>query len=133
MNDKIKILIAEDEKGIAWTLNLKLIHEGFETKVVSNGKDAVESLNNEKFDLLVLDLMMPELDGFGVLTEIKSKGIKIPVIVSSSLSQQEDILRVKELGAVDFFIKSDMSVAEIVEKIKNYISLNYEIPKKIKK
>jgi len=123
MNKKLKILIAEDERAIAGALNLKLSHEGFETRVVLNGRDAVDSLEAENFDLMILDLIMPKLDGFGVLTEIKSKGIKIPVIVASNLSQNEDVTKAKELGAIDFFIKSDTPVAELVEKIKKYFKI----------
>lgn len=121
MNKKIKILIADDNKAISMTLELKLKQEGFEIKVVPNGKEVLDLLEKEKFDLLILDLMMPELNGFGVLLGLKEKGIKIPVIVSSELSQTEDINRVKELGAVDFFIKSNMSMTEMVEKIKQYV------------
>ena len=123
MYQKIKILIADDNKAIAMALDLKLKHEGFETKVVFNGKEAVDLLEKEKFDLLVLDLIMPQLDGFGVLKSIKEKGIKISVIVSSDLSQPEDINKAKDLGAVDFFIKSNMSVVEMVEKIKEYFKI----------
>lgn len=123
MNKKIKILIAEDEKAIAGALNLKLNHEGFDARVAFNGKDAIDLLQSEKFDLLILDLIMPQLDGFGVLSEIKEKGIKIPVIVASNLSQTEDISKAKEMGAVDFFIKSDTPVSEIVQKIKSYFKI----------
>ncbi|MEI7425181.1 MAG: response regulator [Candidatus Staskawiczbacteria bacterium] len=123
MNKKLKILIAEDERAIAGALNLKLNHVGFDSSVAFNGREAMDNLQKEKYDLLILDLIMPQLDGFGVLAEIKEKGIKIPVIVASNLSQTEDINKAKELGAVDFFIKSDTPVAEIVEKIKKYFNL----------
>ena len=123
MDKKIKILIADDNKAIAMALDLKLQHEGFEVKVVFNGIEALDSLGKEKFDLLILDLIMPQLNGFGVLKNIKEKGIKMPVIVSSDLSQSEDINKAKELGAVDFFVKSDMSVVEMVEKIKEYFKI----------
>jgi DNA-binding response OmpR family regulator len=123
MDRKIKILIADDSKAISMTLELKLKEEGFETKVVPNGKEALDLLEKEKFDLLILDLIMPELNGFGVLSALKERGEKMPVIVSSNLSQIEDMDKVKELGAVDFFIKSDMSMAEMVEKIKQHVKL----------
>lgn len=123
MESKRKILIADDNKAIAMALDLKLQHEGFEVKTVFNGIEALDSLEKEKFDLLFLDLIMPQLNGFGVLKSIKEKGMKIPVIVSSDLSQPEDINKVKELGAVDFFVKSDMSVVEMVEKIKEYFKI----------
>jgi len=123
MEPKIKILIADDNKAIAMALDLKLQNEGFEVKTVFNGNEALAELEKEKFDLLILDLIMPQLNGFGVLKGIKEKGIKTPVIVSSDLSQTEDINKVKELGAVDFFVKSDMSVVEMVQKIKEYFKI----------
>jgi DNA-binding response OmpR family regulator len=123
MNKKLKILIAEDERAIAGALNLKLNHEGFDSMVAFNGREAMDKLQAEKFDLLILDLIMPQLDGFGVLAELKEKGIKIPVIVASNLSQSEDINKAKEMGATDFFVKSDTPVAEIVEKIKKYFKI----------
>jgi len=123
MEPKIKILIADDNKAIAMALDLKLQNEGFEVKTVFNGNEALVELEKEKFDLLILDLIMPQLNGFGVLKGIKEKGIKTPVIVSSDLSQTEDINKVKELGAVDFFVKSDMSVVEMVQKIKEYFKI----------
>lgn len=118
---KSKILIVDDNKAVAMTLELKLKNEGFETKSVSNGKEALDLLEKDKFDLIILDLIMPELNGFAVLEGLKQKGIKTKVIVSSDLSQSKDIDKAKELGAVDFFIKSDMSIAEMVEKIKEYV------------
>jgi len=123
MNKKIKILIADDERSIARALNLKLTHMGFDSKIVYNGRDAIDSLQNDNFDLLILDLIMPKLDGYGVLAELKEKGIKIPVIVASNLSQPEDINKAKEMGAVDFFIKSDTPVVAVVEKIKKYFKI----------
>jgi two-component system copper resistance phosphate regulon response regulator CusR len=116
-----KILIADDNKAIAMTLQLKLIQEGFEVKLVGNGKDALNLLESEKFDLVILDLIMPELNGFGVLEALKQKNITVPVIVASDLSQIEDFDRVKQMGAIDFFVKSNMSMVEMTEKIKQYL------------
>jgi DNA-binding response OmpR family regulator len=123
MDKKIKILIADDNTAISMAFQLKLEHEGFDVKAVYNGKDAVDLLEKEKFDLLMLDLIMPELNGFGVLSALKEKGIKMPIIVDSELSQAEDLTKVKELGAMDFFVKSDMSIAEMVERIKAYFKV----------
>jgi len=116
-----KILIADDNKAIAMTLQLKLIQEGFEVKLVPNGRDALNLLESEKFDLVILDLIMPELNGFGVLEALKQKNITVPVIVASDLSQVEDFDRVKQMGAIDFFVKSNMSMVEMTEKIKQYL------------
>lgn len=116
-----RALIVDDEKPLARALELKLTHEGFEAQVVHNGVDAIKSLKAEKFDIVLLDLIMPEEDGFEVLKAMKSLKINIPIIISSNLSQEEDIERAKLLGAVDYFVKSDTTLAEIVDKIKVYL------------
>lgn len=121
-----KILIADDNKAISMTLQLKLIQEGFEVRLVQNGKEALDLLESEKFDLVILDLIMPELNGFGVLEALKQKNISVPVIVASDLSQVEDFDRVKQMGAIDFFVKSNMSMAEMTEKIKHYLKNEFE-------
>ena len=117
-----RILIVDDEKPLARALELKLTHEGFDTKAVFNGIEAIKVLKSEKFALVLLDLVMPQQDGFKVLEEIKQLNLKTPVIVSSNLSQEEDLYRAKTLGAIDYFIKSDTTLADIVEKIKGYLS-----------
>lgn len=113
-----KILIAEDEKPMANALSLKLRSVGFETTLVYDGESAISAVREFSFDLIILDLVMPKKDGFFVLAELKKLKITTSVIVSSNLSQDEDIKRAKELGARDYFIKSDTTLAEIVEKVK---------------
>ena len=115
---KKKILIVEDEEPMARALVLKLEKEGYEAKSVEDGSKALEVLDKEKFDLILLDLMMPKLDGFGVLEEIKKRNIKVPVIVSSNLSQDSDFKKAKELGAKDFFVKSDTPLVQVIKHIK---------------
>ena len=113
-----KILIAEDEKPMANAMETKLTSEGFEVKIVEDGDEALNLLKKEKFDLFLLDLIMPKVDGFSVLEEMKEKKIKVPVIILSNLSQEEDIKKTKALGAKGYFIKSNMSLGEIVSQIK---------------
>jgi len=113
-----KILIAEDEKPLSRALELKLTSEGYEVSAAYNGKEAINKLKAEKFDLLLLDLVMPELDGFGVLEAIKKEGIKVSTIVLTNLSQDQDKEKVKKLGAKDFFIKSDSPISSIVQIVK---------------
>lgn len=117
-NNIKKILVAEDEKAISKALILKLEHAGFTASPAYDGESALEMIAKEQFDLVLLDLMMPKLDGFNVLNQMKTKGLTTPVIVTSNLGQEEDIKKAKELGARDYFIKSDTALAEIVEKIK---------------
>lgn len=117
-----KILIGEDEKPMAKALELKLNNSGFEAKAVHNGKEVVAEMTKQKYDLLLLDLIMPQLDGFGVLKELKAKKNKTPIIITSNLSQSEDEKKTRELGAVGFFVKSDTPLVKIVEEIKKILS-----------
>jgi len=118
-----KILIAEDDGPMARALELKLKSSGFEAKAVFNGEEALKELDIEKYDLLLLDLMMPIKDGFGVLEELKNRNNKMPVIISSNLGQEEDIKRAKDLGAVDYFIKSNTPINIVVDHIKNALKI----------
>ena len=116
-----KILIAEDEKPMSKALEIKLGREGYDIKVAYNGEEAIDYLKKEKFDLVLLDLIMPKKDGFDVLTEIRDKKIKTSVIVLSNLGQEEDMNRAKALGAKDFFIKSATPIAEILGHIQKML------------
>jgi two-component system, OmpR family, response regulator VicR len=116
-----KILIAEDERPMAKALQLKLTKEGFEAVNAYNGDEALELLDNGKFDLMLLDIMMPNTDGFAVLEALKKKNISLPIIVTSNLSQEEDIAKAKKLGAKDFLVKSDVPINKIVEKVNNLL------------
>jgi len=123
MDGQKKILIVDDEKPMARALQLKLDHNGFETKVVYQGTDALQVLEKEKFDLVVLDLMMPNLDGFGVLKELQKKGSKVPVVVTSNLSQSEDEKRAVALGAGHYFVKSNTPLSKIVDYVKKALKV----------
>ncbi len=115
-----KILIVEDEKPLANALDLKLTASGFQTHVVYNGDDALQSLQKEDYDLMVIDIMMPKRDGFSVLEELKKKNIKTPVFIMSNLGQAEDLARAKTLGVADYIVKSNTPLAEIIERIKSF-------------
>ena len=118
-----KILIAEDEKPMARALEINLNKAGFETTVVFDGVSAVKELQASNYDLLLLDLMMPNKDGFSVLLDIKESKIKVPVIVSTNLNQKEDIEKAMSLGAKDYFVKSDTTISEVVEHVKKILGL----------
>ena len=118
---KKKILILEDEKPLAHALELKLTHEGFEVTTTDNGETGINLIGKEKYDLILSDLIIPGIDGFGVLESIKSKKLKIPVIVMTNLNQEEDKQKAYDLGAVNFFVKSNSTLSEIVEGVKKQI------------
>lgn len=113
-----RVLIIEDEKPLARALQLKLQHEGLTVTVTHNGQDGLTLLADGQFDVVLLDLMMPVMDGFQVLEKIKELPKKPTVFVLSNLSQREDEDRVIKLGAKKFFVKSDTPLAVIVEEVR---------------
>lgn len=113
-----KILIVEDEAPMAQALDFKLKQAGYATTTAINGVDAIKALKKETFDLILLDLILPNMDGFGVLDNIRKHKIAAPVIVLSNLSQQEDVQRALGQGAKDFFIKTNIQIGDFVDKVK---------------
>lgn len=118
MADQRSILIVEDEKPLAHALQLKLTHEGFIVSVATNGQECLDLINTQQFAIVLLDLIMPVLDGFQVLEQLRQKPNPPIVFVLSNLSQQEDEARALQLGARKFFIKSDTPLSVIVEEVK---------------
>lgn len=118
MAESKRILIAEDEVAMAKALEMKLKHLGYDAIAVFNGEEALQKMADEMFHLLLLDLMMPVIDGFRVLEEIRTRSIAIQVIVMSNLGQTEDIQRAKEMGAGGYFIKSETPIKELVAEIE---------------
>ncbi|MFA6354793.1 MAG: response regulator [Candidatus Paceibacterota bacterium] len=116
-----KILIIEDEKTLARALELKLIHSGFEVKTVFNGEDGMALLQKESFAFILLDLIMPKMDGFAVLAALKEKKIKTPVMVLTNLSQDSDMKHTKEFNVKEFIVKSDTPIATIVERVIKFL------------
>lgn len=122
MSNEKKILILEDEKPMARALQLKLIHDGYDVKAVFNGEEGIKLMEKETFELILLDLIMPKMSGFEVLRILKEKNIKTPVMVLTNLSQPDDELHAKSLGAKEFFVKSDVTIIAIVERVKEFFN-----------
>jgi DNA-binding response OmpR family regulator len=118
-----KVLIVEDERLIAKPLTLKMQLSGFATKNAYDGEEALAILEKEKFDIILLDLMMPKKNGFEVLSELKKRGDPTPVIVATNLNQEADVSRALELGVVSYYVKVDITYDEIVEKIKSTLNI----------
>ena len=112
-----KILIIEDEKTLARALELKLTLSNFAVSVAFNGEEGIKLLEKKIFDLILLDLIMPKMDGFAVLETLKIKRIKTPVMVLTNLGQDNDVRRTKEFGVKEFLIKSNTPIATIVARV----------------
>ena len=115
-----RILIVEDERPLSHALELKLGNSGYETKVVETGTEAIEIIKENKFDLILLDLIIPEMDGFAVLKEFSKKKLKMPIIVLSNLGQEEDKERAKGMGVKEYCVKANTPLADIVNIVKSY-------------
>jgi len=119
-----KILIVEDEIVLARALELKLKNEGFEVELAGNGEEGFKKITKPKakYDLILIDLIMPKMSGFEVLEKLK-KTKNLSIIVTSNLSQKEDLKKALDLGAKDYIIKSNTSLSEIVAKVKKFLKV----------
>lgn len=118
-----KILIIEDDKFLRELISKKLTKEGFEILEAMDGEEGLRKAKEEKPNLVLLDLILPGIDGFEVLARIKedTKVSNIPIIILSNLGQRDDIERGMKLGAVDYLIKAHFTPSEIIEKVKTVL------------
>ena len=121
------VLVVEDDSFLRKLLVQKLIREGFRTEEAPGGKEALEYLKREVPTIALLDLVMPGIDGFQVLQEIRkdARTKNTPVIVLSNLGEQENIDRAKALGADDYLIKAHFILDEIIGRVSSLIAKRY--------
>ena len=115
------ILIIEDDKFLRELTVQNLIKEGYDTAEAIDGEEGIKKVKTVKPDLVLLDLILPGIDGFEVLTRMKEDPSldQIPVIILSNLGQKDDVERGLKLGAVDYLIKAHFTPREIIDKIRN--------------
>ncbi|HVY68120.1 MAG TPA: response regulator [Patescibacteria group bacterium] len=118
-----KIVVAEDDKLISNSLCDALKTAGYEPTPAYDGEEAVAKAKEVMPDLLLLDIMMPKLDGISVLWELKANPAtaKIPVVVLTNIGDVETISKIVEAGAVDYLLKSDQSVDDIIQKVRDVL------------
>ena len=122
MKSKKSVLIIEDERTVAAALETKLRSEGFETMIAPDGETAIETALRERPDLILLDLLLPKLDGFSVLERLREDdwGRAVPVIVLTNLSDASTEVRSLATPNVKgFMVKSDWSLTDVVKRIKD--------------
>lgn len=115
------ILIAEDEEFIASLYKLELEKHGASVTIAGNGQEALDALATHTFDLLLLDLMLPVIDGFEVLQRLRDGNIQIPTLVITNLSQDVDLKKCEELGAKDYIVKADVDAPDVWERVQKWI------------
>ncbi|MDQ0508004.1 Transcriptional regulatory protein YycF [Aedoeadaptatus ivorii] len=112
----MKILITEDETPIAEIISYNLQNEGYETEIAKDGVECLEKFEETVPDLVILDVMMPRMDGFETLKEIRKKS-RVPVIMLTAKDAEGDRIRGLELGADDYVVKP-FSIGELVARVK---------------
>jgi len=117
------VLVVEDDNFLIKAYEAHLAKAGFHVRTALDGVEAVESLKKVMPDIILLDLVMPRMDGFDVLEEMqkKSEWKKIPIVVLSNLGQESDRDRSLKLGAVEYIVKSDFSLQQTVDLISKHL------------
>ena len=118
-----RILIVEDDRFLRELIVKKLDNEGYDALEAVDGEQGLQKTKEEKPDLILLDLILPGIDGFEVLALKKDDASVsgIPVIILSNLGQKEDVEKGLGLGAVDYLIKAHFTPGEIIEKVHNIL------------
>lgn len=118
-----KVLIIEDDDHISKVYEIKLGKENIDIVIARDGEEGINMVVSEKPDLVLLDLMIPIKDGFIVLEEVKKTpfGKNVPIVVISNLGQQGDIEKAMKLGAADYLIKVNLSIQEVIDKVKKHL------------
>ena len=120
-----KILIVEDDTFLQSLAAAKLAKVGYDVAVASDATAADKELEKATPDFILLDLVLPGVDGYGILKKIREndKTKNTPVIIFSNLAEDKDIMKAKELGATDFMIKSNFTLDELADKINSLIGI----------
>ncbi|MFA5515864.1 MAG: response regulator [Desulfuromonadales bacterium] len=120
---KNKILIVEDEESLLKLESILLTSKGFDVKGVPNGQAALDSIAEEPPDLVLLDIMLPEIDGFEVCRRIKADPVTkhLPVIMLTAKKSREDMARGEKVGA-DWYITKPFKSAMVIETIQRFLN-----------
>lgn len=125
MDTTKKILLVEDDTALASVYDSRLQLEGFDTRVVNNGEDALSAAITYKPDLILLDAMMPKISGFDVLDILRNtpETTNIRVIMLTALSQPKDKERAEALGVDDYLVKSQVVIGDVIERVRHHLGM----------
>ena len=123
-----RIVVADDDRMFRKAAETTLRRQGYDVATASDGEEALQLIRSEPPDMIVLDLIMPKLQGFDVLTILKQDTLTsaIPVIVLSSLTQEQDKQEALDLGAVAYFNKTTFSLSELVKQVENTLTKGHK-------
>ncbi|MEI7522186.1 MAG: response regulator [Candidatus Saccharibacteria bacterium] len=125
-----KVLLVEDDEALASVYVTRLEAEGFMIQRVPNGEDALSAALEFHPDLILLDVMMPKINGFDVLDILRNtpETANVRIIMLTALSQETDKLRAKSMGVDDYLVKSQVVIADVVAKIKEHLGMTPTTP-----
>jgi DNA-binding response OmpR family regulator len=121
-----RILLVEDDDALAGVYLLRIQAEGFDVRRVSNGEDALAAALDYRPDLVLLDVMMPKVSGFEVLDILRNTPdtANLKIIILTALSQDSDKKRAEELGADDYMVKSQVVIADVINRIRQHLGMS---------
>lgn len=124
MAETKKILLVEDEPLLANLLKQRLEKDGIEVTLARDGEEALARLRDSKPDLILLDIILPKISGFELMETLQAdpQFERAPVIVISNLGQESDVARGAALGAIEYFVKAKVSIEELVEHVKTFLT-----------
>jgi CheY-like chemotaxis protein len=130
MDAKKKILLVEDDVALSTVYKSRLELEGFETKEVNNGEDALTAAREFKPDLILLDAMMPKISGFDVLDILRNtpETADLRIIMLTALNQPKDKERAESLGVNDYLVKSQVVIGDVIQRVKFHLGMLEEKP-----
>jgi DNA-binding response OmpR family regulator len=122
----VKVAIIEDDQTIAQMYKIKFQSEGFDVEVAENGQIGLKMIENIKPDIVLLDLMMPIMNGEEMLEKLRQKvwGKDLKVIILTNMGEQEIPEKVKQLNVADVILKADMTPRQVMELVKKQLNLN---------
>lgn len=115
------VLLVEDDPFLRKLFLMNLSDSDWEISVAENGQEALAAVNTQTPDLLLLDLVMPVLDGYGVLAELHNMATKFPIIVLSNLNQETDLEKARQLGVQDLFVKSTLDFETLMARMRELL------------
>lgn len=120
---KTQVLLVEDDVFLASIYQKKFEMEGFKITVADNGEKGLVEAKKKRYDIILLDILLPKLDGFAVLERLKddAETKDVPVILLTNLGQKDDVEKGLQAGAVDYLIKAHFKPSEVVEKVRSVL------------
>jgi two-component system alkaline phosphatase synthesis response regulator PhoP len=124
-----KILLVDDSLDILYIYSKGLKNAGFLVNVAENGQEGLTIALKEKLDLILLDILMPEMDGLTMARKLKDNNIEVPIILLTNIADANFISKALELGITDYIIKSDLGIDIIIQRIKQKLNLKTDFSK----